>query len=731
MIKSCSHFEKGTCKFGNSCRLFHDKEKQASFANKKDKERKKVAECELFLEGKCKASQCTNYHNYSKIYLDQNNNEFANIFYTLSEDLNTLRPYETKILETLSLDLMLIMDCTATMGPWIQKVIEEIPNIKRSILESNPGCDIKVSFVGYRDHCDGEKRFEIHDFMSNMVELKKFIKKVDAFGGGDFPDDVAGGLDMGLKMNWTASTKYAVLISDAPCHGVKYHKGCVDSYPNGDPNGLVIENLIAAYGEKRINLFGIMINDSTDVMYQKISEKYKKVTSKDMHVENLGLLTKNLSHFISYSANITLGSFIQNKIKLEELIEEIRKEAMTLGDKNEEKRKELEDFFNRLSLLNQEANSKVANRRTMYYLPIGFVIPSSIQLPESWNLISKEYSCICFSWHIVKDSNSYIDWGKPQIRQSSIKSIVRVADTPFAKGKANLAFFMYDVKFDQKLVGKLPERTLLNEYNLTNLSYELENQIYFEYLANDFNDRIVNLIPDVKLLLQFNLSNIYKIKNGGTFRYLAAENLINGTYKKNSCTGQNNDCLNEASLIAQAFSHFTWQLTKGNLLITELQGVRGLLTDAQIHCLDLSKFGEGNLGYFGMMKFFMTHYCNKYCTQLKLIHPRKNLIIDEKFDFFIDKLERPPYNDIIFKLCDLCRKPFHTFTNTIFYKKADCHELCCKDCYDMLYSSTTNIVCSDCKTSFSSSQYRCLMKRMDLPTKCTKCRSRIFQKLEA
>ena len=71
----------------------------------------------------------------------------------------------------------------------------------------------------------------------------KLIKKLPPLGGGDDPEDVAGGLDLGLKMDWKSKAKYAVLIGDAPAHGLKYNN-LVDNYPNGDPYGLDPEDLI-------------------------------------------------------------------------------------------------------------------------------------------------------------------------------------------------------------------------------------------------------------------------------------------------------------------------------------------------------------------------------------------------------------------------------------------------------------------------------------------------------
>ena len=58
------------------------------------------------------------------------------------------------------------------------------------------------------------------DFTSDIDSLVTFIDEVQATGGGDTAEDIAGGLNQDLSMNWREkSAKYAILIADAPCHG--------------------------------------------------------------------------------------------------------------------------------------------------------------------------------------------------------------------------------------------------------------------------------------------------------------------------------------------------------------------------------------------------------------------------------------------------------------------------------------------------------------------------------
>ncbi|KAF8055109.1 Eef2k [Scenedesmus sp. PABB004] len=68
----------------------------------------------------------------------------------------------------------------------------------------------------------------------------------------------------------------------------------------------------------------------------------------------------------------------------------------------------------------------------------------------------------------------------------------------------------------------------------------------------------------------------------------------------------------------QTFSHFTFEFTKGAALCVDIQGVGDLYTDPQIHTLDGTGYGDGNLALRGMALFFRTHECNPLCGELGL-----------------------------------------------------------------------------------------------------------------
>mmetsp|Transcript_27018 Transcript_27018/g.81401 ORF Transcript_27018/g.81401 Transcript_27018/m.81401 type:complete len:1250 (+) Transcript_27018:136-3885(+) len=98
--------------------------------------------------------------------------------------------------------------------------------------------------------------------------------------------------------------------------------------------------------------------------------------------------------------------------------------------------------------------------------------------------------------------------------------------------------------------------------------------------------------------------------------------------KLNSNAGFVNEAdYSEHSAIAQAFSHFTFDRSHGELLVVDLQGICGgegdnpyfLLTDPQVHSRGaFERFGAGDLGEAGICAFFQKHKCGEFCQKLRL-----------------------------------------------------------------------------------------------------------------
>eukprot|EP00340_Litonotus_pictus_P010864 CAMPEP_0170536448 /NCGR_PEP_ID=MMETSP0209-20121228/102153_1 /TAXON_ID=665100 ORGANISM="Litonotus pictus, Strain P1" /NCGR_SAMPLE_ID=MMETSP0209 /ASSEMBLY_ACC=CAM_ASM_000301 /LENGTH=765 /DNA_ID=CAMNT_0010837817 /DNA_START=540 /DNA_END=2837 /DNA_ORIENTATION=+ len=725
------------------------------------------------------------------------------------------------------------------------------------------------------------------DFTENSDEMVAFINNIKANGGGDYPEDIPGGLKKGLDMSWKSEARFCVLICDAPCHGSKYHTNeyMGDDYPNGDPNGLVIEDLIKEYGKKGINFYGVKIDDNTDKMFQILNKSYSEVTDNEIVIADLKGNIDELEFFVSFGANTTLQSVTHNNVKVNDILMDIRsftqnkenlaifKEA-TLSNTNANKlsnllekpidvEKSLNQFMDRLDLnikddsdvemkgeersftqnkenlaifkeaihLNTNTNANKINNLTnkpidiekslsqfMNRLNFNIKDESDVEMKGeetmkldhsvsknkiismddflnkstdmknckaigyTWfivkdknayidwkkpliqssqitilmdirsftqnkenlaifkeatlsntntnanklsNLLEKpidvekslnqfmdrldlniknesdvemkgeetmkldhsvsknkiismddflkkstngrNYKAIGYTWFIVKDKNAYIDWKKPLIQSSQITTNVMISENPFSLGAMRFAYFMHDNTLNQKMVAKRSKCMKKSDNNLDYYKRDIESIVISQHIINEFNERVVSFITNTKNLLSFVHSFVYELEGG---EYIWAENYIKGRYEKfNNNSGWIKTSFSESTLLAQAFSHFSWQYTKGYMIMVDIQGVDNMLTDPQIHCVDRHKFGAGNLGYLGIVKFFITHRCNKYCKQLGLVHPRETKLIDRKFDFFVDKYDFPEKFENISKICDLCKEAFKISNYTLYDKK--------------------------------------------------------------
>ena len=188
-----------------------------------------------------------------------------------------------KQINTVTLDLLFIMDITESMQDLLDETRNSIKYILDKIKKDSPGIDVRFAYEGYRDFADlkeGQKYYTI-DFETDMNVFKNKLDEITALGGGDDAEDVAGGLHAGLNMTWRSNARYAILIADAPGHGSKYHeKDVEDYYPEGDPNGYVLEELMRDYAKKNINLCLTKIDDYTDKMFKAMKEAYNKESQK-------------------------------------------------------------------------------------------------------------------------------------------------------------------------------------------------------------------------------------------------------------------------------------------------------------------------------------------------------------------------------------------------------------------------------------------------------------------
>uniref|UniRef100_A0A7N8XPJ8 non-specific serine/threonine protein kinase n=1 Tax=Mastacembelus armatus TaxID=205130 RepID=A0A7N8XPJ8_9TELE len=123
-------------------------------------------------------------------------------------------------------------------------------------------------------------------------------------------------------------------------------------------------------------------------------------------------------------------------------------------------------------------------------------------------------------------------------------------------------------------------------------------------------------------------------------QWFAIEEYITGEFRK--FNNNNGDEIVPTNLLEEtmlAFSHWTYEYTRGELLVLDLQGVGETLTDPSViksgekGSYDMI-FGPANLGDDAIRNFRAKHHCNSCCRKLKLPDLKRN-------DYTPDKLTSP------------------------------------------------------------------------------------------
>lgn len=147
----------------------------------------------------------------------------------------------------LRLDILFVCDVTASADYWNDFKKDLI------VLRENHQ-EIRLGFVGYRDHDTPNELITFHPFTFKRKSFISFIHLEEVKGGGDLPEALLDGLYFGLHLNWRPhSTKRIILMAEAPPHGHQGHQGR-DLYPGGCPCGLREEFIFSLIKTREIRL---------------------------------------------------------------------------------------------------------------------------------------------------------------------------------------------------------------------------------------------------------------------------------------------------------------------------------------------------------------------------------------------------------------------------------------------------------------------------------------------
>nr|XP_045229038.1 transient receptor potential cation channel subfamily M member 6 isoform X2 [Macaca fascicularis] len=178
---------------------------------------------------------------------------------------------------------------------------------------------------------------------------------------------------------------------------------------------------------------------------------------------------------------------------------------------------------------------------------------------------------------------------------------------------------------------------------------EIQQQRAAQKLIYTFNQVKPQTIPYTPRFLE-----VFLIYCHSANQWLTIEKYMTGEFRKYN--NNNGDEITPTSTLEElmlAFSHWTYEYTRGELLVLDLQGVGENLTDPSVIKPEVKQsrgmvFGPANLGEDAIRNFIAKHNCNSCCRKLKLPDLKRNDYSPERInstfglEIKIESAEEPP-----------------------------------------------------------------------------------------
>jgi len=514
-------------------------------------------------------------------------------------------------------DICFICDATASMDDYMEAIRKSLISFLDDV---KPQINMKprVAFIAFRDR--GDEEVEPKDFTTDYDGMVKFIEGIECEDGGDPCEDSVAALKAALKLDWSSDLNYVYLITDSPPHGKSYHEDSIeDDYPDDDETK-PLEKIAAHYRKSKINFVIVKCNNTIDKMIEVIKKYY------DSKFNKLRVIDANKDGF-------TKEDFVKHFLD-------------SLG-------KEMSD-------------SLAASREKEFkWIKGAYDEPTNIEVDDEMGL-GTQFEAITHTGFIsglAPDNRKYnytLTLTKSDKLQCKIET-EKVGHGMFSK------CHRLKIKGESDYVAKLPvvpvekpkdllldiEGALITRQFATKFNKLLEEAAKKELKKEEDKKEEIKKEGDKKdeekgkpvkskVIKVLSLIIVEKSEpDDGTDlhakrkRIFTAQRFLKGEYiKYNNNYGWKSQSLDSDNLLAQAFSHFTYEYSMGLMMVVDIQGViqenELIITDPAIHSYVLKdRFGETNHGKIGMMRFFKTHKCNDYCKKLDLMDPETFESIDK------------------------------------------------------------------------------------------------------
>ena len=215
--------------------------------------------------------------------------------------------YDLYIFPSTNTDICYLVDTTGSMSGSIEKVKKYC--IKISDILNSEMCDNEFRFgaIFYADPIN--VRSEINTFTeltSDINSFKNYVDKITLLGGGDGPEDWAGGYKICVnKMNWKNGIRIIIHIAYAPAHSRLYN----DGGDGGDysSEGPKLDNYTKKCSNMNINIVAFKIGSYPNKSFERVKSIYNNNRKYNFKMTDFDQNRTDPSYFVDLVVNSVKG----------------------------------------------------------------------------------------------------------------------------------------------------------------------------------------------------------------------------------------------------------------------------------------------------------------------------------------------------------------------------------------------------------------------------------------
>ena len=472
------------------------------------------------------------------------------------------------------------------------------------------GSTIRVGVVAFRDFIS-DNPLQSLDLTSDLAAVTAFIASLETQSGGDFPEDVAGGLEEVMRLSWdnNKAAKCLLWVGDAPGHGKEYWgpqmKDSHESISAIEKRALSLspypdlKEQIAMLAFNGFDFFAIEADkENTAIMFDKLERAFRDQAAIDGRA-------RTFQRIEGINGDTDYGTFFSDIVMRSASSSLLANISSTIGSGGAPTAAPVPRRSERYGYL---CDPKLHSRLMFTPPPVpldtkavsrgGGKVASAVSAsadPGINFVPATRYTIRFLLKDMPKPGASPVDWAKvgPYLKKTSVETTVLINPVAFGRGAMRSAYLLNDSKMPGK--DRVAKIYYVNggEENETDEAVQRDayTQAVTKALAMAFSiDDRHNNVVDCLTTCYYELDEELEM-DGVPVKFFSSEPKMTGSYQKYNNNGgyvaqPGLTGSAAASLdVAQAFSHFTYQYTHGKLLVCDIQGHNDIYTDPQIHSL--------------------------------------------------------------------------------------------------------------------------------------------------